>query len=172
MNTICILGRKGTLHEVSHEMARDVDALAEYFEKNNLRYGCFSPNLLQMIKDNPKFKFKSAFIGGDSVPHLFSERYDIVTVYGSSEAGALCMFWIDKPYDITPAGYNVSDLDVALLGDNGIPSDEGVICLHLPYFRGYTNEAAHFIVSGTAQNSLLLTTCRTRSWTLRRQIPR
>ena len=116
----------------------------EYFEKNNLHYGCFSPNLLQMIKGNPRFDLKAAFMGGDSVSHLFSEHYNMVTVYGSSEAGPICIFWIDKPYDITPAGYNVSDLDIVLLDDNGIPSDEGVICVHLPYFRGYTNEAAHF----------------------------
>ncbi|MBQ7154603.1 MAG: hypothetical protein IJR85_03480, partial [Synergistaceae bacterium] len=49
-------------------------------------------------------------------------------------------FWIDKPYDITPAGYNVSGLDIVLLDEKGRPSDEGIICFSLPYFRGYTND--------------------------------
>ena len=30
-------------------------------------------------------------------------------------------------------------LDV-LLNENGITSDKGVICIHLPYFRGHTND--------------------------------
>ena len=140
IQTIGVLGVRGTLHEVSHETARDVDALAEYFEKNNLRYGGFSPNLLQIIKNNPRFNFKAAFMGGDSVSHLFSESYDMITIYASSEAGAICIFRIDKSYDITPAGYNVSDLDIVLLNENSTPHDEGVICIHLPYFRGYTND--------------------------------
>ena len=144
IQTIGVLGVRGTLHEVSHEMARDVDALAGYFEKNNLCYGGFSPNLLQIIKNNPRFNFKAAYMGGDSVSYLFSEDYDMITIYAFSEAGAICIFWIDKPYDITPAGYNVSDLDIVLLNENGIPSDEGIICVHVPYFRGYTNEAANF----------------------------
>ena len=144
IQTIGVLGVRGTLHEVSHEMARDIDALAEYFGKNNLRYGGFSPNLLQLIKNDSRFNFKAAFMGGDSVSHLFNENYDMITIYASSEAGPICIFWIDKPYDITPAGYNVSGLDIVLLDEKGSPSDEGIICVHLPYFRGYTNEAAHF----------------------------
>ncbi|MBQ7220379.1 MAG: AMP-binding protein, partial [Synergistaceae bacterium] len=123
-----------------HEMARDIDALAEYFAKNNLRYGGFSPNLLQLIKNDPRFNFKAAFMGGDSVSHLFNENYDMITIYASSEAGPICIFWIDKPYDITPAGYNVSGLDIVLLDEKGRPSDEGIICFSLPYFRGYTND--------------------------------
>ena len=140
IQTIGVLGVKGTLHEVSHEMARDIDALAAYFGKNNLRYGGFSPNLLQLIKNDSRFNFKAAFMGGDSVSHLFNENYDMITIYASSEAGSICIFWIDKPYDITPAGYNVSGLDIVLLDEKGRPSDEGIICFSLPYFRGYTND--------------------------------
>ncbi|MBQ6737550.1 MAG: AMP-binding protein [Synergistaceae bacterium] len=136
-----ILGLRGTLHEIPNETTRDIDALVDYFDRNDLHYGFFTPNLLLIIKDNPKFKFKAVFVGGDSSSNLFSEKFDFINSYGFSESGHVVLIvHVDKPYETTPSGYNVCNDDIILLDEKGTPSDEGVICMDLPYFRGYMND--------------------------------
>lgn len=115
--------------------------MVDYFDRNDLHYGFFTPNLLLIIKDNPKFKFKAVFVGGDSSSNLFSEKFDFINSYGFSESGHVVLIvHVDKPYETTPSGYNVCNDDIILLDEKGTPSDEGVICMDLPYFRGYMND--------------------------------
>lgn len=61
LTKFCVLGVRGTLHEVSHEMARHIDALAECFEKNNLRYGGYTNEAAHFTEINGK----KYFIGSD-----------------------------------------------------------------------------------------------------------
>ena len=68
------------------------------------------------------------------------DAFDVLNCYGASETGfPVFGFKVDKDYANTPVGYVTKGTSILLLDADGEESDEGVMCIRLPYFRGYVN---------------------------------
>ena len=136
--SVGILDAQSTIHVISPEMARDPKRLIRYFIEHRIDTTFMTPTFLNLAQTIPGLSLRAAFTGGEIVSNVFSDRFDIINVYGPSEFGyPSCLFTLDRPYDITPIGYPVADTDFRLLDEEDRESDEGVLVIHLPWFRGY-----------------------------------
>lgn len=152
--TVGILDARSTIHVISPELTRDLKQLIRYFVEHKIDTTFMTPTFLNLAKTIPELSFRAAFTGGEIVSAVFSDRFDIVNVYGPSEFGyPACLFTLDRSYDTTPIGYPVGDTDFRLIDEKGNESDEGELIVYLPWFRGYhhlpaENERANFILNG------------------------
>ncbi len=146
--TVGIFNVRGTIYEVSSDMIRNVEALCRYFIENGINHTFMTPTFAKLIFNNPSICLRAISIGGEIVSGVYTDRYDIINTYGPSEFGhPTCTFILDRAYDNTPIGYPTCDQDIILLGEDGNPSDEGVFCIRLPFFRGYVGkERGYFII--------------------------
>ena len=136
--TVGILSDQSTIHVISPEMTRDLKQLIRYFVEHKIDTTFMTPTFLNLANTIPELSLRAAFTGGEIVSGVFSDRFDIVNVYGASEFGyPSCLFTLDRPYDTTPIGYPVGDTDLRLIDENGNESDEGELIVYLPWFRGY-----------------------------------
>ena len=141
MITISILSEKGTLHEISYETTRNIKALTEYFIKEKITDSFLTPSLLRLFINRKDLYLRNVIAGGELASELYSEQFEIRNIYGSSEVGyPALMFLIDKAYIYTPVGSPICGADVVLLDENNMPSDEGELCITIPYFRGYIGD--------------------------------
>ena len=138
--TVGILDAQSTIHVISSEMTRDPKRLIQYFVEHRIDTTFMTPTFLNLAQTIPGLSLRAAFTGGEIVSNLFSDRFDIINVYGPSEFGyPSCLFTLDRPYDVTPIGYPVGDTDFRLIDEEGRESEEGVLAVSLPWFRGYQN---------------------------------
>ena len=152
--TVGILDAQSTIHVISPELTRDLKQLIRYFVEHKIDTTFMTPTFLNLAKTIPELSLRAAYTGGEIVSAVFSDRFDIVNIYGTSEFGyPVCLFTLDRQYDTTPIGYPVGDTDFRLIDENGNESDEGELIVYLPWFRGYhhlpeENERANFLLNG------------------------
>ena len=152
--TVGFLDARSTIHVISPEMTRDLKHLIGYFIEHKIDTTFMTPTFLNLAKTIPELSLRAAFTGGEIVSNVYSERFDIVNVYGTSELGyPACLFKLDRSYDNTPIGYPVGDTEFRLIDENGMESDEGELIVYLPWFRGYhhlpgENERSRFVLNG------------------------
>ena len=138
--TVGILNTESTIHVISQELTRDLKALTGYFSRFQIECVFMTPTFLLTAQKIPGFSPLLGWTGGEIVSGLYSDRFRIVNIYGPSEFGyPTFLFTLDKAYDLTPVGYPTCGSDVILLDEDGRESDEGELCIRLPYFRGYRN---------------------------------
>ena len=136
--TIGTLDVQSTIHVISPEMTRDVKRLISYFLEHRIDTTFMTPTFLNLAKTIPGLSLRAAFTGGEIVSNVFSDKFDIINVYGPSEFGyPACLFKLDRPYDVTPIGYPVADTDFRLIDEDGNEADEGELIVYLPWSRGY-----------------------------------
>ena len=139
--TVCILNIRGTIHEISTDMLRNAEALGDYFIEKNIHHAFLPVSLIRFILQNPRIRLRAACTGGEIVSDVYTDRFDIINVYGASEFGfPVCLFTLDHAYQNTPIGYPSCQSDIVLLDESGHPSDEGAFCIRLPFFRGYVGQ--------------------------------
>ena len=139
--TVGVLGKRGTIHEISFQMVRNMEALTEYFIRNEIHHTFMTPTLIRLLLQNPRIHLRAASTGGEIVSDVYTGRFEIYNVYGPSEFGfPTCVFRLDRAYDNSPIGFPTSGSDIVLLDEEGHQSDEGAFCISLPYFRGYIGE--------------------------------
>ncbi len=139
--TIGVLDVRGTIHEISMEMVRNIDALTTYFIENGIHHSFMTPTFIKLLLKDSRIQLRAVGTGGEIVSDVYTDRFDIYNVYGPSEFGfPTCLFKLDRAYDNTPIGFPVCKSDIILLDEKGQPSDEGTFCIHLPYFRGYVGD--------------------------------
>lgn len=138
--TIGLANVEGTIHVISQSMTRNPPQLLAYFKDHKIDTTFMTPTLINAVKKIPGFSLRCAYVGGEIVSNVFSTAFDVMNIYGPSEFGyPTCLFTLDKLYKNTPVGYPVGDTDICLLDDDGKEADEGLLCIQLPYSRGYMN---------------------------------
>lgn len=138
--TVGITNVESTIHVISQALTHKPDDLIKYFIEHKIDSTFMTPTFLNRLQKTSGLSIRGWYTGGEIVSGIYSEEFEIINVYGTSEFGyPVCLFVIDKPYDITPVGYPICDSSIILIGDDGNEADEGVLCIYLPYFRGYRN---------------------------------
>ncbi len=138
--TMGIPNVEGTIHVISMELTRKPDELVRYFIENKIDTTFMTPTFISALQKVPGLSLRYGFTGGEIVSNLYSEKMGLINIYGPSEFGyPACVFRLDRAYENTPIGTVTHDESIILLDDEGKESDEGVLCVHLPFFRGYRN---------------------------------
>lgn len=129
-----------TLHVVSWEMTRDPVRLGSYFNKHKIDSTFMTPTFLKVLQQLDIGSMRVVYTGGEIVSGIESSGFDVVNIYGPSEFGyPTCHFKLDRTYSNTPIGYPTKGSEIVLLDESGRESDEGELCIYLPFFRGYHN---------------------------------
>lgn len=132
-----------TIHIISMDTVRNLPVMIKYFCDQKIDLTFMTSSLAKQADKIPGLSLGVVFIGAEIVTDLYSEHYRICNCYSMSEAGCICcLYKIDQAYPVTPVGYALDTLQPRLINENKEEVEkEGIICLKLPYFRGYRNLA-------------------------------
>ena len=139
--TIGVLQSGYLMHMLELSMVRDPKKLLEYIEEHDINMSFMPPSLASFLIASDRLKIRRLHVGGEIVSNVYSDRFSIQNIYGPTEFGyPTCIFDLDKAYKNTPVGRPVGDTQIRLINEEGeIQQNEGILCIYLPYFRGYIN---------------------------------
>lgn len=149
----------------------DPETIADYYEKAGITSTFMLPHVCRSFKKfNPQMR--TILVGGELCFNLYRDDVTIFNCYGMAESGhSLCIFKIDKPYEITPCGKPTPGTQLSVIdakGEKVRRGEHGKIIFEAPFVRGYLNrpelnEVAfrngyyHSIDIGSIDNSNMLT---------------
>jgi len=127
-------------HVISEEMLQNGPKLIKYFIFKRIQLTFMTPSLIKTLEKIPGLALKFVILGGEVVHECYSKKYNLVNGYAMGEAGTIVSyFFIDQKYDVTPVGRPCSYMNTMLIDEETKErtEGEGILCLELPYFRGY-----------------------------------
>ncbi len=138
--TVGILQLPAELHIIPLSMVKDPEKLLKYFEDMEINVTFMPPTLAGTLLETGGLKLDGLHVGGEIVSGIYTDSFDVKNVYGLAEFGyPVSVFKLDKAYDITPVGEPFKGIKWVILDEDGnTDGKEGVFCVELPYFRGYT----------------------------------
>lgn len=128
-----------TVHILSNEKNRDVQKIADYIADNSITGIFISPQLLKNFKNRSQ-SLRYVLTGSERLSKVAPDHYQLYNVYGMSEIPlTITSFQVDRAYENTPIGTVVEGLEILLVSEDGVPGDEGEICVSGDIFLGYLN---------------------------------
>ncbi len=123
------------------EERKDLKYVRNAIRENGITIMYINPNMLKRldIHDSTLRVVKTA---GERLANFYTDEYEIVNIYGTSETYCALAFRLDKAYDNTPIGKAYHNCRVVLLDDSGneVPQgEEGEICICGHLAKGYRN---------------------------------
>lgn len=128
-----------TAHILSNETKRDVQKMADYIADHGITGIFISPQLLKKFKNRSQ-SLRYVLTGSERLSNVAPDYYKLYNIYGMSEIPlTISTFLVDRAYENTPIGTPVDGLEVLLVSEDGVPSDEGEICVSGDIFLEYLN---------------------------------
>lgn len=139
---IGILQAGSTLHLIPLELLRNPAGLLDYFREQHIDASCMPPTLIKVLEGIGGLDLKVLHVAGEIASDLYIDRFPVRNAYGPTEIAYLPFFFdIDKPYSVTPIGTPDENTEVILVNEKGeADAKEGMLCIRLPYFRGYLHD--------------------------------
>lgn len=130
------------LHIIPLSLVRDPSGLLKYFKEHEIDGSCMPPTLVKALEHAGGLHMKLLHITGEITSDIFIDRFTVRNAYGPTEFSYLpFLFDIDKAYKNTPIGRPDRDTEIILLDEDGEKDPrEGLMCIRLPYFRGYLHD--------------------------------
>ena len=117
----------------------NLNKFADFLADHDITMAFMAPAMLPYFRQKKK-ALRHVFIGGERAVRVWSDDFNIYNCYGLSETCGMAMcFLLDKPYDKTPLGKPLWDINAYILDENGNEADEGEICLTGYLSTGYKN---------------------------------
>lgn len=137
-----VLFSGATLFVVAYSYVKNPAALIRLYEQAGITCTFMTPSAFRVLRSlNPQMEW--LILGGEPCANLYIDGVRIYNGYNMSEAGCdLCLFRVDRPYDVTPIGQNRGGRVLRLLDEDGndVPDGEaGELCYENHYVRGYRN---------------------------------
>ena len=131
-----------TLHIIPLPLVRDPAGLLSYFRENGIDGSCMPPTLVKALEYAGGLDLRLLHITGEIASDIFIDRFKVMNAYGPTEFSYLPFFFtLDKAYKNTPIGVPDRESEILLLDENGKKNPkEGMMCIRLPYFRGYLHD--------------------------------
>jgi amino acid adenylation domain-containing protein len=161
------LAKGQTLHIANQQVRKDAAQIVEYSRNHGITTAFFPPQLAKFILEKEDGLLRVLFTGSEKVSGLFSEKTNLINIYGASETfGPLTSFGVDKGYEYgTPIGKPFTGSKIILLDENENPvsdGQEGEICISGQIALGYLNlpelTARKFIPNPLNKNEMLYKT--------------
>ena len=129
------------LHVISGSTLLDLKKLKNYISSNAIDVGFFTPSLLRKAGDPSQLSLSVVLLGAEPAIGLYCKKPVLINDYSSSELAFVAAFFeADRLYENMPVGPLNGAADIRLVDEDRTPvSDKGVMCVHLPFFRGYHN---------------------------------
>jgi len=131
----------GCSHILPDEVRRSADHLAQYYADHGITAGVITTQLMRLFHSRST-ALRRVLTGSERVSRIYSDSFEIYNVYGMSELGHTGFFLIDRPYDNTPVGKPIGDLQILICDESGAPlpgGREGEIIIRghfsITYFR-------------------------------------
>ena len=129
------------VHIVSDSVRKDAVLLADYYLKHKINIGIISPQLLKNFHNKSPYLLR-VITAGELVSNVYSDQYEIMNGYGSSETGIVSTFLLDKAYANTPIGKPIANCEFRIIpvdaGDT-CEAEEGELCVIGPFAGKYLN---------------------------------
>ncbi|MCR5403523.1 MAG: AMP-binding protein [Butyrivibrio sp.] len=102
-----------------------------------------TPTLVKALESAGGMNLKVLQVTGEIAVDLYVDRYPMKNAYGPTEFSYLPFFFdMDKAYKNTPIGTPDENTQLVLLDEYGMKNEkEGIMCIRLPFFRGYLHDA-------------------------------
>ena len=137
--TFLTLYEGNCIHILSDETVRDNRAVLDYFRRERIGHTFMTSSHYRQFPFEEGLSLRTVFVGGEAVSDLTPHGFALFNCYAMSEFGCAPFgYHIEEPLAQTPVGRPSKLVETCLLGDNGEVSEkEGLLCVRLPYFRGY-----------------------------------
>lgn len=134
----------GKMFVVSYATIKNPMALKKFFLEKRITITFLTPSYVRMLGNTTGPFLRMLFVGSEPANNLFNKNLDLINIYAASESGfAVGVFMIDKAYETCPIGKPEIDLEIVLLGEDGVEEvadgEIGELCFENPYVRGYIN---------------------------------
>lgn len=130
-----------TMHILTDDERKDIHYIENYIADHKITVSYISPSQLSVF-NNKSDTLRLVTTAGERVVNAYSDSYQILNFYGTSEVGTVISFMIDKKYDNTPIGLPCKNIKAYILdNDNNLVKDgeEGELCISGPISNGYIN---------------------------------
>ena len=131
------------MYIVSYATLKNPVSLRKFMREKTISFAFLTPSYIRMLKGQMGPYLKTLLVGSEPANNIFIRNVDIYNVYAMTESGfPICMFKIDKNYEICPIGKPTLNLKIAIVDDKGrevSDGEQGELCYDNPYFRGYIN---------------------------------
>ncbi|MCR5582121.1 MAG: AMP-binding protein [Eggerthellaceae bacterium] len=132
------------LYVVPYSVAKNPLKFMEYLAQKEIDNTFLSPSMIRAVGKRIPPCVKTITTGSEPANGIYLDDATIYNNYSMSEGGfKVCLFKIDRPYDVCPVGKPmVPGLEIVLLdeGGNEVPQGEtGEICFESYFTRGYVN---------------------------------
>ena len=130
------------LHIIPLELLRNPAGLLTYFRENEIHATCMPPTLAKVLIKMGGPDLKVLHIAGEIATDIYTDHFPVMNAYGPTEFAYMPFFFeLDRAYKNTPVGTAEEYTRFILLDDDGEKNaSEGVLCIELPYFRGYLHD--------------------------------
>ncbi len=130
-----------TIHMLTDEQRKDIRYVEDYIAHHNITVSYVSPSQLKVFRNKSK-SLRLVTAAGERLVGQYSDDYQILNFYGTSETGTAISFMVDKKYDNTPIGRPCGNIKAYILDNDLKPvpdGEEGELCLAGPISNGYIN---------------------------------
>ena len=132
---LTVFSMGGTTYIVSERVRKSIDELSEFYKFRGITICWMAPQFLRVFlkaKDEP-FAIQRIITGSERVSMVYSDKYSILNLYGSSEVGAIVSRY-DIPCELqnTPIGKSLPGAELLICDEDGNPvpdGTEGEICI-------------------------------------------
>ncbi len=120
---------------------KDLKYVRNAIRENGITVMYINPNMLKRL-DMHDSTLRVVKTAGERLADFYTDEYQIINIYGTSETHCILYFTLDHGYDNTPIGKAYYNSRVVLLDENGKevpPGEEGEICICGHLSKGYLN---------------------------------
>ena len=128
---LCPLKFGAEVHVISENTRKDAKKLEKYYVDNGITIGFIAPQLLKNFHVGSS-ALKRILTAGELLSNVFFDNCQIVNIYGTSEAGLLSCFHVDKAYRATPIGHPFEDCEFVI-------ASNGELCVKAIVAKEYVN---------------------------------
>ncbi len=123
------------------EERKDLKYVRNAIRENGVTVLYINPNMLKRL-DLYDSTLRAVKTAGERLADFYTDEYQIVNIYGTSETNCALSFTLDRAYENTPIGKASLNTRVVLLDENGrgvSQGQEGEICICGYLAKGYLN---------------------------------
>lgn len=131
-----------TIHILNDEERKDIHFIEDYIANEGITFSVLVPSQLRIFNNKSK-TLQRVFSAGEKLSNQFSNDYQIINGYGTSETGGSLYFYTTQKYENTPIGTAIDGVYTYILNEHGLPvpdGEKGELCISgTTLAKGYIN---------------------------------
>lgn len=121
---------------IPRNIVMDPIEMADFIDRHRITQVYLPPKLARLFHKKGD-SLKQIYTTSEAVRQISPDGYRLLNLYGTSETNVATAFEIDRAYDNTPLGTALKGVKTYILNENGLPCDEGELCVAGHFFSEY-----------------------------------